>query len=154
MLIIPSVVKKRKCTKYDTFLINSVTIPSHLYRHYIYYQKYCTNFIKQNNQLIFSSRYRKQRTSITIRRWRTRTCWRCRQFSCKFACCWVEWNRTLTFRSYPNYRHISSLCRTTSVYSCTIQHSAGLVSLQHHSTAAVSSQQSAVSSEMLDKTRQ
>ena len=48
--------------------------------------------------------------------------------------------RTLTFRSYQNYQHVSPLCRTTSVYSCTIHHSAGLVSLQHHSRPAVSSQ--------------
>jgi len=74
MLIIPSVGKKRKCTKSNTFLINSFTIPSHLYRHHISYHKYSTNVMKQGNQFIFFSRYRKQRTSIIRRRFYTRTC--------------------------------------------------------------------------------
>jgi len=102
--------------------------------------------MKQNNQLTFSSRYRKQRTSITIRR-RRRYCkwishWSDR-FSWRIACCWEGWNWTLTFRSYQNYRQFSSFCRTTSVFTCTIQHSAGLVCLQHHS-----SQQSTFSSQL------
>ena len=141
MLIIPIVVKKRKCTNSNKFLILSFTIPSPLYRHHISYHKYCTNFMKKSNQWIFSSRYRKQRTSITIRRRRryfTRNRWRWRHFTWRFACWWVGWNRTLNFRSHQNYQHVSPLCRTTSVYSCTIQHSAGLVSLQHHSRPAVS----------------
>ena len=120
--------------------------------------------MKQNIQLKFSSRFRKQSKWIVVRRRRRicelscRWCWRfswrfgrgnwrkfiwnCRHFSWRFAS-WTGWVgriRTLTFRSYQNYQHVSPLCRTTSVYSCTIQHSAGIVSLQHHSRLAVSIQ--------------
>jgi len=52
----------------------------------------------QNNQLIFSSRYRKQRTSVTIRRrpWSCPTNFdRCRQIRWRFACWFAGCIRTL-----------------------------------------------------------